>query len=191
MVHTGENIYGQNPKTWRKLLKNHDEQTANPVPDPEEFWIRNEDVINDWSGPPAKGEEELLMERIEKNLKGWPWRGAPRKLLMVVCVLPLYDFGGFELTALQSPYAMNYHDEVGKEPVSEFLCRLPTVVQKSKLFTKLFAAKPILDRIAVHLFKYHDSSWKFFATCQEAGQFLAQVLVCPSAHSQYYLLSIN
>jgi hypothetical protein len=93
--HTGENPYGHNPKTWRKFLRNHEEQSANPVPDPEEYWDRHEDVINDWSGPPAKGEAQLLREAIEENLKGWPWRGVPRKLIMVACAFSNAALGDF------------------------------------------------------------------------------------------------
>ena len=41
----------------------------------------------DWTAaPPPKSKEQLLKEDIEKNLKDWPWNGAPQKLLTVVCV---------------------------------------------------------------------------------------------------------
>jgi hypothetical protein len=65
-----------------------------------------------------------------------------------------------------------------EEAVSDYLFKLPQVTQKSLLFTELLRAPgPISDRILSLLFQHHDASWKFWATCQEAGLVMAQNLV--------------
>lgn len=81
------------------------------------------------------------------------------------------------LTELQSPYAYNYYNEEPPHNMVQAPFKQEEVVQTSKLFTELFRARPVLEIIAKNLFQYHSMSWQFFATCQEAGRTMAQILV--------------
>ncbi|TVY88963.1 hypothetical protein LAWI1_G006282, partial [Lachnellula willkommii] len=160
--HSGENPWGYNPKSYRKFRRNLDELQANPVPKGEDYWKSywaEESAKDDWTAAPApKSEEQLLKEEIEKNLEDWPWKGVPQKLLTV------------------SPYAFNYYNEEPPYNTVEVPFKLAEVTQTSKLFTEVFRARPVLETIAGYLFQYHSMSWQFFATCQEAGRTMAQVL---------------
>jgi hypothetical protein len=45
----------------------------------------DETTITKWADPtPPKTEEELLRERVNMALAGWPWKGTPSKLVSVV-----------------------------------------------------------------------------------------------------------
>jgi hypothetical protein len=46
-----------------------------------------EQKVPEWvDTTPPKTEEELLKERVDKALIGWPWKGNPKKLVTVVRV---------------------------------------------------------------------------------------------------------
>ena len=49
---------------------------------PQREWVVEEDL---------KTEEELIKERIEKELTGWPWNNCPQKLFMLVRILQNLD----------------------------------------------------------------------------------------------------
>lgn len=78
----------------------------------------------------------------------------------------------------QCPYAFNYYNDHPPFNVAASCFKLPQVSQTNGLFTELFRARPVLELISKYLFQHHSMSWQFFATCQEAGLTMAQVMVC-------------
>ncbi|PMD20946.1 hypothetical protein NA56DRAFT_540642, partial [Hyaloscypha hepaticicola] len=97
-----------------------------------------------WVDPtPPKTEEQLLKERVDKALVGWPWIGVPSKLVAIVST---------------APYTFN--------PNVQF--ELPMASQTSSLFVKLFENVMITAKVCRYLFQNHDAAWKFSATCKEA-----------------------
>ncbi|KAE9368502.1 hypothetical protein N431DRAFT_414971 [Stipitochalara longipes BDJ] len=94
---------------------------------------------------PPKTDEQLIKERVDKNLVGWPWKGTPSKLIAI------------------APYTFNENAHF----------ELPTEAQTaSDLFTKLFGNAIILEKICHYLFQNHDAAWKFSVTCKEAWRIM-------------------
>ncbi|CZS95406.1 hypothetical protein WAI453_011355 [Rhynchosporium graminicola] len=92
-------------------------------------------------------ELKKIKEEIEKNLKGWPWKECPQKLL--TC----------------GPFAFNYTVGDGQNSSPRF--KLPQILQKSSLLKKLFSNDIVARTLLSIIFKQHSSAWKFYSSCQE------------------------
>ncbi|KAK0118180.1 hypothetical protein ONS95_012485 [Cadophora gregata] len=98
----------------------------------------------------VKTEEQLIKERVEQELTGWPWNDCPQKLLLL------------------GPYALNYAADGGQNIEPRF--KLAQVAQHSPLFTKLFSNDVISRKLLQLIFEKHTTAWKFWSTCQEMTQ---------------------
>ncbi|KAL2063477.1 hypothetical protein VTL71DRAFT_5282 [Oculimacula yallundae] len=101
-----------------------------------------------YSDPIIKTEEDLMKERVEEELKGWPWKECPQKLFT------------------SGPFALNYSADGGQNTSPRF--KLPQAKQiSSLLLNKLFATDDIARTLLPIIFKHHSSAWRFWSTCQE------------------------
>ncbi|KAH7391435.1 hypothetical protein BKA64DRAFT_103592 [Cadophora sp. MPI-SDFR-AT-0126] len=98
----------------------------------------------------VKTDEELIKERVDKELSGWPWKDCPQRLLLL------------------GPYALNYVADGGQNTDPRF--KLPQVAQHAPLFTKLFANDVVSRKLLSLIFEKHSTAWKFWSTCQEMTQ---------------------
>lgn len=119
---------------------------------------------------PPKTKAQLLKDKVDAALIGWPWTGVPDKLVTLVCI-PDYPSCIEMLTLRQAPYHINQHPL--KIPIQQ-----PRVAQTSMFFNKLFNVDDVAFEILRLVSKHHDSAWKLAATCQQMWELVSDKVVC-------------
>ncbi|RDL33136.1 uncharacterized protein BP5553_08575 [Venustampulla echinocandica] len=95
--------------------------------------------------------EELIKERVDKALEGWPWVGIPSKLMTL------------------GPIKINlYPDDQKPGEANPTLIAPAAEREYCPLFDLLFSNRLILDKVMGYVCQSHDSQWKFIATCSTA-----------------------
>lgn len=103
-----------------------------------------------------KTEEELIQERVEKDLKDWPWRDNSRQAVML------------------GPHMFN------NNPSSAGDMRPPVSggegcdQKQSLFFTKIVANRDVFAQIMYLVCAHHDSAWKFGVTCIQAYNYMVR-----------------
>jgi hypothetical protein len=123
-----------------------------------------------FSKQPEKTPEELLNERVEKNLEGWPWERVPKHLVTLVYFsLKRFDFESLFLTSSQSPFAVNNYHDGG--PFT-----LPKAEQTSSLL-KLLENEYICETIMRFISMKHSDATNFALTSRRSLDLFTSTLV--------------
>ncbi|CAL3972415.1 unnamed protein product [Diplocarpon coronariae] len=96
--------------------------------------------------PKPKTEAEVLKEKIDMKLDGWPWKDCPAKLITVAPFLPNF----YHSCTINAPF------------------KLEKATQTTPFWTKLMANNDLARIMVDLLFQNHSTAWKFGATCRVA-----------------------
>lgn len=107
--------------------------------------------LDPWLGTETpKTKEELIQERVEKDLKDWPWRDGSRQAVML------------------GPHMFN-NNASGAGDMKPPIQGGDGCDQKQSLFfQKIVCNRDLFAQIMKLVCAHHDSAWKFGATCIQA-----------------------
>lgn len=132
----------ENDNEWEENLRSVAFQAR-----PSDPWLHKE---------APKTEEDLIYERVEKDLRDWPWRNDSRQAVML------------------GPHIFNNNPSSAENMMPPVEGDDGCDQKQSLFFAKIVSNRDVFAQIILLVCGHHDSAWKFGATCIQAYKYMVE-----------------